>query len=109
MNAADVLCLPSRSEGMPNVALEALVSGLPLVVSDAGNCREIVADEPGARVAIPGDTRAFAAGLGELLATRLDRQALMERHRAKYSWRRQADSILDAMPDLRSPVVRPPL
>lgn len=103
MNAADVLCLPSRSEGMPNVALEALVSGLPLVVADVGNCRDIVADEPGARLVVPGDVQGFAAGLSELLAPRMDRQALMDRHRNKYSWKRQAESMINAMPDLRPP------
>ncbi len=42
MNAADVLVLPSYSEGLPTVVAEALSCGIPAIVSDAGGCPEIV-------------------------------------------------------------------
>jgi glycosyltransferase involved in cell wall biosynthesis len=43
---ADVLCLPSYEEGMPNVVLEAMAAGLPTIASDVYGMRELV--EPGA-------------------------------------------------------------
>src|SRR3546814_17082373 len=38
--AADAMVLPSASEGLANVWVEALACGTPLVISDAGGARE---------------------------------------------------------------------
>jgi teichuronic acid biosynthesis glycosyltransferase TuaC len=42
MRAADVFCLPSHSEGCPNVIIEALASGMPIVASNVGGIPELV-------------------------------------------------------------------
>jgi glycosyltransferase involved in cell wall biosynthesis len=42
--AADLLVLPSRKEGLPNVVLEALASGLPCVTTWVSGSRELVHD-----------------------------------------------------------------
>jgi len=36
MRSSDCLCLPSHSEGMPNVVLEALACGIPVVATNVG-------------------------------------------------------------------------
>ena len=39
---ADIFCLPSYREGVPNSLLEAAASGLPIVTTDAPGCRDVV-------------------------------------------------------------------
>jgi teichuronic acid biosynthesis glycosyltransferase TuaC len=46
MNAADVLVLPSRREGLPVCLMEAAAVGLPVVATDAGGSAEIVVLDP---------------------------------------------------------------
>lgn len=55
MNAADVLVLPSYSEGLPTVVGEALSCGIPAIVSDVGGCPEVVKDEVTGFVVRTGD------------------------------------------------------
>lgn len=43
--AADLFCLATKGEGCPNVVLEALASGTPVVVTDVGAVRELVEPE----------------------------------------------------------------
>jgi Glycosyl transferases group 1/Methyltransferase domain len=42
--AADVLLFPSRREGLPVCAMEALALGVPVITCDARGCREVVRD-----------------------------------------------------------------
>jgi len=59
--AADALILPSRAEGLPRTVLEALASGVPVVVSDLEQVEPVVGD---GGVTVPvGDIAGFAAGL----------------------------------------------
>ena len=59
MAACDVLALVSRPEPFGVVALEALATGRPVVVTDDGGTREILTPDPGVgRVVDPGDPAA---------------------------------------------------
>lgn len=93
MNVADVLVLCSHSEGMPNVILEALASGLPVVATSVGDCPNMLRGESGARVVPPAQPDALAAAIAELTQNRPDRAALAARHGTR-SWRDQANDIV---------------
>lgn len=64
---ADVLALPSHSEGSPNVLLEAMAAGLPVAATSVGGVPEIVADGESALLVAPHDPRAMASALARLL------------------------------------------
>ena len=65
--AADVMALPSHSEGSPNVLLEAMAAGVAVVATAVGGVPEIVAHEESALLVAPRDPEAMAAALGRLL------------------------------------------
>jgi len=75
MNACDVFCLPSREEGCPNVVLEALASGKPVVASRTGGIPELVSDENGILVT-PEDPDALARALVAAVTRTWEPQAL---------------------------------
>lgn len=62
LSASNVLCLPSRREGCPNVVLEGLASGRPVVASAVGGVPELLSDRNGVIVA-PDDSAALGAAL----------------------------------------------
>jgi glycosyltransferase involved in cell wall biosynthesis len=67
MKRADALISLSRFEGCPNVVLEAMACGCPLVLSDIPAHREIL-DESSALFADPDDPDGAATALKETLA-----------------------------------------
>jgi glycosyltransferase involved in cell wall biosynthesis len=66
MGAADVVVMPSRWEGLPLTALEALASGTPLVATNVRGLRELLADGEDALL-VPEEPEALAAALRRLL------------------------------------------
>jgi glycosyltransferase involved in cell wall biosynthesis len=63
--AADVIALPSLTEGFPLAALEALALGRCVVASAVGELPEVLGDGAGVLVP-PGDPRALSAALSRL-------------------------------------------
>jgi len=66
--AADVVVVPSRAESFGLVALEAAACGAPVVASDVGGLRTIVADGRTGFLVEPRDPAAFAVAIDELLS-----------------------------------------
>lgn len=53
--AADLLVMPSRSEGMPAALIEAGFAGLPAVATDVGGVRDVVLSGQTGELVLPGD------------------------------------------------------
>jgi teichuronic acid biosynthesis glycosyltransferase TuaC len=69
-SAADMLVLASSREGWPNVLLEAMACGTPVVASRVGGVPEIVQNNVAGRVVEPRTADAFAAAFADLLGER---------------------------------------
>jgi len=65
-SAFDVLCLPSRAEGLPLTILEAQSCGVPVVATDVGSVRDAVCPDIG-RVVPAEQPEAMAMSLLEML------------------------------------------
>lgn len=67
LRCANVFFFPSRREGMPNVVLEAMASGLACVITDIGGSADLVEDRTSGRVFPLEDEEGMANCLAELV------------------------------------------
>ncbi len=75
ISASDVLTLPSWSEGYPNVVVEAVACGRPVVATDVGGTNEILNNDNGILIA-PRDPAALESALERALARQWDHAAI---------------------------------
>jgi teichuronic acid biosynthesis glycosyltransferase TuaC len=68
LSAANIFCLPSRNEGTPNVVIEALACGRPVVASAVGGIPDLIRPAVNGLLVDPGDSQALARGLSGALA-----------------------------------------
>jgi glycosyltransferase involved in cell wall biosynthesis len=86
--AADLLVLPSRSEGIPNVILEASACGTPAIATSVGGVSEIL---PPDRLVPPGDPEALARAIGRSLDGQL--AAPGQKYFGPTGWRESARAL----------------
>ena len=90
LSDATVLLLPSYSEGLPTVCLEALACGIPVVASDLGGVPEVVIDGQTGYLFPPGNMKLCAEKVLRLLDNKQTKGRMRQncRHFVEqfYSW-----------------------
>jgi len=95
---ADIFVLPSRSEGMSIALLEAMASGLPVVVTDTGGTQELVSHGENGLVAGWADVERLAQALKQLLQDKALRESMGivgRKVALRFSWASVARQYLD--------------
>jgi glycosyltransferase involved in cell wall biosynthesis len=112
LSAADLLVMPSLSEGLPLAAIEAMAAGRPVVGFDAGGMSEVVTDGVNGRVVAPNDHAAFATAVVALVQDRalLHRFAESARLDAeRFSLPRHIEGLLACYAELAATTAAAPL
>lgn len=82
--SASVFCLPSYSEGVPNVVLEAMACGKAVVSTDVGGVAEVMPDFAGTIIQ-PRDAGALTSALDDTLSRTWDHARIAE-HASRFNW-----------------------
>ena len=93
-NAADVYCLPSLWEGCPNVIIESLACGTPVVSTEVGGIPDLVPCNDYGFLVPPGDPASLANALNNVLKKNWDRDSIA-RYASKNTWSHVADSVIE--------------
>ena len=101
---ADLVVMPSRTEGFGLTGLEALSAGLPILVSRKSGFAEALLKIPFGRhfVVDSDDQDQWAKAIGEVCnndrSSRLEEcETLRDTYKKKYSWKKQCESLIDKM------------
>ena len=100
---ADVLVLPSYKEGMPNVVLEAMASGLPCVAARASGSRELIVEGETGCTYEPDDVQALAKSLRRCLGPDAGQMGARARRLAEQQY--AIDRIADRYEQLYSRIL----
>jgi glycosyltransferase involved in cell wall biosynthesis len=115
--ALDVMALPSFTEGMPNVLLEAFAYGTPVVATRVGGVPDMVLDGRSGWLVPAGDTETLAAALLEAIENRVEAKRRADQARSVLSehftvekqaeaWLRAVNTAIDAKRRARDDVPR---
>jgi phosphatidylinositol alpha-mannosyltransferase len=95
--SADALCLPSIVEGMSNVVLEAMASGLPVVVTDIPGSRDLVQNDRSGLIVPPSEPGKVAEALQKLAGSAETRKRFSAAARIKageMSWKKVTEDYI---------------
>ncbi len=100
--AADLLILASSREGWPNVLLEAMACGTPVVAVRVGGTPEIVAAPEAGMLVDERSTEALTHAIRRILANPPDRRAVRA-YAERFDWRETTEAQVRLFADLCRP------
>lgn len=104
---ADVVVISSRSEGSPNVLLEALAAGVPVVTTAVGGIPEMVNDGEHVYLVQPGNAKQMADAIATVLADDERSRLLVENSknlvRARFSPEERARGLTEMYKGILEP------
>lgn len=95
IEAMDFFTLCSLSEGMPNVLIQAMSMGVPVLSTSAGGCKEIIDHSRNGILFDPTDRGQFMSGLSSLIEDRALCASLVRNARAKVEERFTLQAMID--------------
>ncbi len=98
LGAADVMALPSASEGLANVWLEALASGTPVVTCDVGGAAEVI-NQTAAGLLVERNAPAFAQAIQHILANPPSQEDVRSAA-ARFTWPRNTETLVEHLSGL---------
>lgn len=101
LKESQLLVLPSRYEGMPNVVLEAMAAGLPVVVTPVEGVAELLGPEADGQIA-PYEPQRWAAAIARLASQADVAKTLGERNRQRVADHFGAQAMVTAYERLYS-------
>ncbi len=110
-SAANVLLLPSLEDNLPNLMLEAMSCGTPVIAFETGGMRDLISDEKTGKLVTPGDIEGLSDAILDCLLNpeKYEKMGFEARLRIEqgYTLKHQADRYLELYHDLLDPLKHP--
>jgi len=93
MNTADLLIVPSRNEGVPNVILEAMACQVPVVATRVGGIPEVVIENETGLLVESENPAQLANAMKEALRKEWNKDTILK-HSKQYTWEKNISATL---------------